>query len=249
MTDQTQVRVRSSDAPIGPPRGPSRRLLELLLYPVFQVLLLIPAVRRWRRARWWNRVRLLAGFVGLALLASGGTRLVVPGVLLILLAWWLAPVPDPDRLRQIAAQLGAPHTLQGGAYAAGTLGLWPGVLRPGVPLLRFVSDREVLVVRAGRPEQVLARYAVADLDTITVDGETYQPRYVSFAKEPPRLDENADRHAVRRLRLRFGPASLELDYRGVFAAHLAEIAAHTLHDLRRLAQAAARGSESLPVIG
>lgn len=244
MTDQTQVRVRSSEAPIGPPRGPFRRLLELLLYPVFQVLLLIPAVRRWRRARWWNRVRLVMGLVGLALPAAGGSRLVVPGVLLILLAWWLAPVPDPDRLRQIAAQLGAPHTLQGGAYAAGSL-----ELRPGVPLLLFVSDREVLVVRAGRPEQVLARYLVADLDTITVDGETYQPRYVSFAKEPPRLDENADHHAVRRLALRFGPARLELEYRGVFAAHLAEVAAHTLHDLRRLDQAAARGSESLPVIG
>jgi hypothetical protein len=216
----------------------------VLLYPVFQVLLLIPAVRRWRRARWWNRVRLLGGFAGLALLASGGNRLVVPGVLLMLLAWWLAPVPDPDRLRQIAAQLGAPHTLQGGAYAAGSLGL-----RPGVPLLLFVSGREVLVVRAARPEQVLARYAVADLDAITVEGETYQPRYVSFAKEPPRLDENADHHAVRRLALRFGPASLELEYRGVFAAHLAEVAAHTLHDLRRLDRAAARGSESLPVIG
>jgi hypothetical protein len=216
----------------------------VLLYPVFQVLLLIPAVRRWRRARWWNRVRLLGGFVGLALVALGGSRLVVLGVVLMLLAWWLAPVPDPDRLRQIAAQLGAPHTLQGGAYAAGTL-----ALKPGVPLLLFVSDREVLVVRAGRPEQVLARYPVADLDTITVEGQTYQPRYISFAKEPPRLDARANHHAVRRLTLRFGAESLELEYRGVFAAHLAEVAAHTLHDLRRLAQAAARGSESLPVIG
>ena len=212
----------------------------MLLYPVFQVLLLIPAVRRWRRARWWNRVRLLAGFAGLALVASGSSRLVVPGVVLMLLAWWLAPVPDPDRLRQIAAQLGAPHTLQGGAYAAGSLGL-----KPGVRLLLFVSDREVLVVRAGRAEQVLARYPVADLDTITVEGQTYQPRYVSFAKEPPRLDEHAHHGAIRRLALRFGPASVELEYRGVFAAHLAEVAAHTLHDLRRLAQAAA----NLPVIG
>ena len=239
MTDPPRLRVRTSDAAVGRPRGPLRRLVELLLYPVFHALLLIPALRRWRRAPWWNRVRAAVAVAGGASVLWGG-RAVVPGAVVVLLALWLAPVPDPDRVRRIAAQLGAAHTLNGGGYVAGSL-----PVRAGAPLLLFLSPGEVLVTAADQPARVLGRYRVADLAEIAVDGRTYVPRYVSFAKQPPRRDPAADPQAVCRLTLGFGSDVLEVQYQGVFSTHLAEVAARTLHDLRRLAVE----GQPLPVLG
>jgi hypothetical protein len=246
VTGQKEVRVRSNDAPIGRPRGALRRLLELLLYPVFQTLLLIPALRRWRRAAWWRWVRIALAIGGLALLAVGGTWTVLaaPGGVLLAAAVLLGPVPDPDRLRKIADALGSPHTLDGGSYAGGPLSL-----PLGAPVRLFLSGREVLAVHGERPEKVLWRRGLAGIEAIELDGRVYQPRYVSFAKEPPRREEYPDPHAVSRLSVRFASEVLQLDYRGVFAAHLAEIAARTLHDLRRLAVEDPRPAERLPVIG
>jgi hypothetical protein len=245
MTDGKTIRVRSSDSPVGRPRGPLRRSIELLLYPAFQLLLLIPALRRWRRAAWWNRVRLAGGMAGLALTAAGGfSRWALPGGLLLILALSLGPAPDPDRWRKLAERLGAQHTLNGGIYAGGSL-----ALRPGTPLRFFLSSTAIIVSPCERPDRPVARYPLSALDRLDLAGEAYRPRYVSFAKEPPRRELNPDRNAVCRLRLGLGADTLELDYHGVFARHLAETAAHTLHDLRRLSVAESAPAARLPVMG
>lgn len=122
------------------------------------------------------------------------------------------------------------HTVNGGFYSAGALSL-----APGTPLLLFADAREMLVAPALRPEEICARYRLASLERILVDGEAFQPRYVSLAKEPPRREEAVDRDAVSRLLLRFDGDELALDFRGAFGRHLAEVAARTLYDLRQLA--------------
>lgn len=204
-----------------------RRLLSLLLYPVFGLWLLIPAIGRWRRSpRWWM-ARLAGALLGLALLA-GSPMLRVAGASLLVLAALLAPVPDPDRVLRIAESLGAPHSLNGGFFQSGGL-----PIRPGVPLLFLLSPDRLLVVPENSPDQVLARYSLASLTRIRLDGEDFQPRYVSFAKEPPRREASPDRQAITRLTLDLDGSTLEVVFRSVFGHHLGEVAAHTLYDLRR----------------
>ena len=212
-----------------------KRLLSLLLYPVFGLWLLIPRIRAWRRSpRWWM-VRLAAAVLGLVLLA-GSPLLRAAGASLLVLAVLLAPVPDPDRVRRIAESLGAPHSLNGGFFQSGGL-----PLPPGVPLLFLLSPDQFLVVPENSPDQVLARYSLASLARIRLDGEDFQPRYVSFAKEPPRREVSPDRQALTRLTLDLDGSTLEVVFRGVFGHHLGEVAAHTLYDLRRQ-------KPSLPVV-
>ena len=139
-------------------------------------------------------------------------------------AGWLA---DADEPRKRAERMGARHALPGGFCAAGLDGIGPGT-----PLALYLSAEEVLVATEGEPEQIRARYRLGSLEQITVDGESYQPKYVSFAKEPPKREQLVDRNAVSRLALRFGEASVELEYRGAFARHLAESAANALHQMR-----------------
>jgi hypothetical protein len=204
----------------------SGRLLKLLLYPVFALWLVIPWIRRCRRhPRWWM-VRLAAAALGLVLLA-GDTVLQVAGASILVLAALLAPVPDPDRVRRIAETLGARHTLNAGFFRSGPL-----PIPPGTPLLFLLSHEQLLIVPADRPDHVLARHRLSGLIYIRLDGEDYRPRYISFAKEPPRLDPNPDHNACSCLTLALDGSTLELDFQGVFAAHLAEVAAHTLYDLR-----------------
>jgi len=139
------------------------------------------------------------------------------------LARLLGPAPDPDGLRKLAASLGAEHVVNGGRLAGSAS-----------PLLLFLSAGEMLLAAAHQPERILERYSLARLEEIRVDGEPYQPRYVSFAKVPPRRETEVDRAAVSRLALVFASRRLDLEYDGPFARHLAEAAAHTLHDLRKL---------------
>jgi len=212
-----------------------RRLLSLLLYPVFGLWLLIPAIRRWRRSQRWWLVRLAGAILGLALL-TGSPMLRVAGASLLVLAVLLPPLPDPDRVRRIAESLGVPHSLNGGFFQSGGLRV-----PPGVPLLFLLSPDQLLVVPEKRPDQVLVRYALVSLTRIRLDGEDFQPRYVSFAKEPPRREKDPDREAVTRLTLDLDGSILEVVFRGVFGHHLGEVAAHTLHQLRQR-------KPSLPVI-
>jgi hypothetical protein len=87
-------------------------------------------------------------------------------------------------------------------------------------------------VAEDRPGVVLAQYPLTALRRIRLNGQDYKPRYVSFAKEPPRREERPDHGEVTRLSLEMDSETLEVDYRGVFGQHLGEVAAHTLHNLK-----------------
>lgn len=128
---------------------------------------------------------------------------------------------------EVARRLGAPHVIHGGTQR-----------------VLYASAEELLVAATARPERVERRYLLRELDQIQVDGEVYRPQYVSFAKEPPKRGDAADRQARSRLALRFGVETLELDYRGAFARQLAEAAAHTLHQLRQLSAADGVGGQA-----
>jgi hypothetical protein len=203
-----------------------KRLFHLVLYPLFALWLLVPWIRRYRRhPRWWI-ARLAAAAVGLVLLA-GNPVLRIAGASLLALAAVLPPVPDPDRVRRIGEALGAPHSLNAGFFRSGPL-----AVPPGLPLLILLSSEQLLIVAADRPDHVLARHRLGSLTRIRLEGEDYRPRYVSFAKEPPRFDSNPDHKACACLAMDLDGSTLELEFRGVFAAHLAEVAARTLYELR-----------------
>ena len=225
-----------------------------LLYALFSVWLLIPAIRRARRRPDWSRFRLGGAWLGAALAAAGLVMeqpiLLASGAVLLLLAAALAPAADPDALRRLADKLGARHILNGGFHAGGL------AVETGAPLLLFVNTEEVLVASAPQPQEILTRLALAALEQVLLDGEIYAPRYVSFAKAPPARSEKDERGAACRLCLRFGPAArpstLDIRYQGAFARHLGEVAAHTLDNARKLSapdRIAGQPPEVLHVIG
>jgi hypothetical protein len=153
---------------------------------------------------------------------------------------------DPDAPRKRAARLGAQHALNGGIYTGGSLDL-----APGIPVSLFIASGELLVVSDA--ERIQARLPLAAMEQIRLDGESYRPRYVSFAKDPPRREQSVDRGAISRLAVSFAAGSaLELEYRGAFARHLAEAAAHTLHDFGKLSapdRVAGQSPEIFHIIG
>ena len=237
----THVRIRNNESRPGG-RKAWRRVGQVVVAPVLVLSLLIPVIRRCRRRPGWKWVRAGGWAAGLILIIAGGTAAQAAGVVLLVLATLLAPAADPDGMRKLAEKLGARHTVSAGALVAGSL-----PLEPGTPLLIFVTAAEVLVSAARTPDRIEARYPLESLREIRVEGESFRPRnYVSFAKDPPQRDPAVDRDAVCRLVLSFAAAELELQYRGAFARHLAEITAHTLYQCRE----AARPSpvEALPVI-
>lgn len=229
----SQLRIKSSDLSRDARPGRLRRAMEAALYPLFSVLLLIPLARRWRRGPRWGAARWTGWIAGGAMLAAGLSTGLAPlsaaGVLLLALATLLAPLADPEAGRILAQRLGAQHALPAGFYVDGGLGF-----PPGEPVQMFLSAREVVLVPQG-PAPVVVRFPLAELAAVRIDGKIYRPRYVSFAKEPPRREQTVDRDAACRLGLDFGARRLELEYRGTFARHVAEAAAHALDELRRLA--------------
>ena len=223
----TRVRIRNSESgPAG--RRVWRSLWAAVIAPVLMLALLIPLVRRYRRRRGWKWVQAGGWAASLVLIAAGGTAGQLAGIALLLAATLLGPAPDPDGLRKLAEKLGARHVVNAGRFVAGSL-----PLEPATPLLIFVTAEEVLLSPAWTPDRVQARYRLDSLDAIWVEGESFRPRnYISFAKDPPQRDPAVDRNAACGLVLSFSTARLELQYRGAFARHLAEIAAHTLYQCR-----------------
>ncbi|HYM10229.1 MAG TPA: hypothetical protein VEU62_05840 [Bryobacterales bacterium] len=213
-------------------------MLQATLRPLFGLLLLIPLWRRLRRRPAWKWVRAGGWAAGLALMLLSGGRpaLTWTGVVVLALATMWGPAEDPDSTQKLADQLGARHVINGGALAAGDVDL-----PPGTSVLLFLTPEEALLAAAAKLDDVKLRFALAGVDEIAVEGQEYRPQYVSFAKAPPQREQNPDRRAKRRLTIRFslpdGAAGrLDLDYRGAFAQHLAEIAAHTLLECRSLAR-------------
>lgn len=251
-----EVRIRSSEPRDANARSVRRRAIEMLLGPVFGVLLVVPIIRRERRKARWKWVRLSGWAAGVALLAVGWGHAWAEGAgaALFLAATILRKIEDPERVQKAAEKLGARHVVNAGVFAGGDL-----ELRMETRLLFFVTPTELLATRAAAPEQVIWRCPLAWIEAIQVAGEDFQPHYVSFAKAPPVRDENADPDARCRLALRVSEPGerqnnqqnnqrkLELEYRGVFARHLAEIGAHTIYNCRALARQTP--AERLPVIG
>ncbi len=213
-----------------------QRLIRLALWPLLAAFLMIPTIRRWRRRPTWKWIRLSLALAGIVLLAVGWSvhGASAAGAVLLLLAAILGPLEDPERMQKLADELGARHVVNGGRLPAGDAALL------------FVTDAELLLAAAARPESVTSRIPLADIDAIEVDGAGFRPVYVTFAKAPPQRDDRPNRAQSCCLVLRYGPRTLELQYSGAFARHLADIAARTIHDCRN--EARRRIVAPLPVI-
>ncbi len=186
-----------------------------------------------RRSRGWNWIRavLLVGGLALASSSAGWMRVAFLGF--ALLAAFLRRLPDPDWERRIQRIHGADYLLNGGEWAGGPRGEGADRLRSGTALHLLVRGSHLLLLPKGRNAPVHVALRIDEIDRIRVDGRDYGPVYVPQAKQPPSRDTEFDRHAVADLSLepRQGEP-LRFRYRGPFASHLAETAAHAVHSVR-----------------
>ena len=205
-----------------------------LLAPFSVALSLLARVRLLRRRRSWQiaRLVLLAGAVLTASVAPGWWKVLaaVPAVLGAL----LRRTRDPDRERQIQRIHRAEYLLNGGEWRrAENAG-------PAATAYLLLRDGHLMVVPRARDIDVDAAVRVDAIAAIRVDGTPYRPVYVSEAKQPPVRERQVDRHAVSELvlDLRTGD-SWRFRYRGAFARHLAETAAHAIYSVRAVSSASA----------
>ena len=214
--------IRRADPTLGA-TGPGSSFLA----PLSVVPSLLARLRLLRRRRGWQIVRLalLAGAVLTALAAPG---------------WWkaLAAVPaalgallrrarDPDRERRIQRIHRAEYLLNGGE--------WRKAEKTGPPAAAYLLLRNVhlMVVPRASGSDVDAVVRVDAIAAILVDGVPYRPVYVSEAKQPPVREKQVDRHAVSELVLELSAGdSWRFRYRGPFAKHMAETAAHAIYSVR-----------------
>lgn len=226
--------IRRTDPALGARQGAgdvgsigATGLARVLLAPISVPLFLLARVRLLRRRRGWQIVRLVL-LAGAVLTAS-----VVPG-------WWkvLAAFPavlgallrqtrDPDGERRIQRIHRAEYLLNGGEWRKAEDG------RPAAAAYLLLRDVHLMVVPRARESDVEAAVSVDAIAAIRVDGVPYRPVYVSEAKQPPVREKQVDRHAVAELvlDLRTG-GSWRFRYRGAFAKHLAETAAHAIYSVR-----------------
>ena len=237
------LRERPNEDPLRPFGLP--KWLGLLLYAFFRVVLIVPQVRRWRRAVHWNRVRLGAGAVGLSFLGAGwlfpSLWLLLAGGLLAMAALVLAPAKDPDRERKLQAAHGADYLLNGGILVHGSL---PGAkpLEPRQQLYLLLRGPELLIVPVEGSGDVHSVIDVRSIVDVRVAGEGYVPIYVSEAKDPPVRETAVDSDRVTDIELVFESSdTLRFAYKGAFSKHLAETAAHAIYSVRNLARQEAEG--------
>jgi hypothetical protein len=208
-----------------------------VLYPLFRALLLIPALRRWRRdPRRWRNIRLGAGaaavVAGAAAAAAGWWWVVGLAVPLLLASFVLKTASDPDRERELQRRLQADYLLNGGRLIASPAA-FPG-LRPGTRLSLLLRREELLLVRADGAGEPLT-VALSGIQQILVGGQPYRPVYVSEAKDPPVREKSVDKKARTLLTLVMSEAEqLVFEYEGAFSKHLAESAAHAIYTVQRL---------------
>lgn len=209
------------------------RLLKGFLAAFFSAILVIPRLRAVRRTRHWVWVRaaLLLVAAALALLSSGWWRCLAlaPALLAIVLRGTV----DPDRERRIQRVHGADYLLNGGEWAGSSPGGGSHHLAPGTPLYLLVRGPDLLLVPREGKGEVHSAVRIDRIERILVDGRAYVPVFVSEAKQPPAREREADRHAVADLVLdgRSGEP-MRFRYRGSFARHLAETAAHAVFSVR-----------------
>jgi hypothetical protein len=257
----SEVRIRASESKPGTP-SLGRRLGSVLLAPLFGALLLVPIIRRQRRKPQWVWWRLGGCLAAAALLAAGWGHAWAESLAAVLMitAAILPKIEDPQRVQKAAERLGSQHVVNGGFLACCDLlaahrtetqesvTTFPGRgagsaewRKGGTPLWLFLSRDELIVSACAAPEQVVWKCLLINIDSIHIDSEIYRPQYVSFAKAPPVRDEKPSRGVRCLLTIRVAgtnavPAQLQLEYRGAFARHLAEVAAHAIHSCRDLAR-------------
>ena len=237
---ERRPRIRRADpalrgAPAGQEDGadwPSR-LLKGFLTACFSAILVIPRLRVLRRTRQWIWVRaaLLLVAAALALLSSGWWRCLAlaPALLAIVLRGTV----DPDRERRIQRVLGADYLLNGGEWAGSNRAGGSHHLAAGTPLYLLLRGPHLLVVPREGQGEVHSAVRIDGIERILVDGREYVPVFVSEAKQPPAREREVDRHAVADLVMeRRSGEPMRFRYKGSFARHLAETAAHAVHSVR-----------------
>ena len=210
-------------------------ILRVSLAALFSAILVLPGLRALRRKRAWNllRVAALAIAASLAVFSAGWWRLVA--LVLALLALVLRRTADPDRERRLQRMHGAEYLLNGGEWggtagAAGSRGLPAGTC-----LHLLLRGPHLLLVPRNRRGEIHTAVRIDAIERILVDGRDYLPVYVSEAKQPPVREREVNRHAVSDLVLEMrGSEPLRFLYRGAFAGHLAETAAHAIFSVRSL---------------
>ena len=108
---------------------------------------------------------------------------------------------------------------------------------PGLPagtrLHLLLRGPHLLLVPSERGGEIHSVVRIDAIERILVDGRDYLPVYVSEAKQPPVREREVNRHAISDLVLEMRETlPLRFLYRGAFAGHLAETAAHAIYSVR-----------------
>ena len=236
--------LRSRVAARDGPQAGSSRPLKGLLQVLFSAILVLPRLRALRRTRAWTGVRtaLLLAAAAIAILSTGWWRAaaLAPALLAIL----LRRTVDPDRERRMQRTLGAEYLLNGGEWAGAIRDGGQDSLERGTPLYLLLRGPHLLLVPRERDGEIHVALRIDAIERILVDGTEYVPIYVSEAKQPPVRESDVDRHLVSELVLKQRSGeSLKFRYRGSFAKHLAETAAHAVFSSRP------QQTSTLPIIG
>ena len=222
--------------------------LGVFLFTFFWLILLIPKIRQLRRGESWNRIRLGIGiFTILSLIAGVALNSVIlfwGGLFLNIFALLAKPLPDPERERKIARDHEADYYLNGGTLLADLESL-DGDINHGTDVNLLVRGQELLLVPAAAGSAIKHRLDIQKIDDIRVAGESYQPVFVSEAKDPPVREEVVDKSAATSMELIVSDGrTIRFLYTGAFSKHLASTAAHTIYGVRQLGRPDGVGGES-----
>ncbi len=219
--------------PFGVPRA-----VGVLLYGIFSALLIIPAIRKFRRSPAWNFVRFAAVIAAAALVLTRTPLAIGAAVAVTVLAIALGRTRDPDFERKLQRRHGADYLLNGGEWAkpVSESEVVPP-LEIGTRVFLLLKGEHLLIVPQDDADRsdggVHFAFRVDTVDEIRVDGALYLPVYVSEAKQPPvrELEVNRRQKSVVELTRENGDR-LRFVHKGAFSRHLADTAAHAIYSVR-----------------
>jgi hypothetical protein len=209
---------------------------------------LIPKIRQLRRGENWNRIRLGIGLFTILSVIAGvalnSITLFWGGLALNVFALVAKPLPDPERERNIARDHEADYYLNGGTLLADLESL-DGDIKHGTDVNLLVRGQELLFVPAAAGSAIKHRLDIQKIDDIRVAGESYQPVFVSEAKDPPVREDVVDKTAATSMELVVSDGrAIRFLYTGAFSKHLASTAAHTIFGVRQLGRPDGVGGQS-----
>lgn len=137
----------------------------------------------------------------------------------VLPALILGRLRDPDAERILQRRHRAEYLLNGGEHE-------------GEAYYLLIRAQHLMLVPR-EDEEVRRALEIPRIARILVDGEPYVPVYVSEAKDPPVQAEAPLTDSVSQMELHLDDGQvLVFRYRGAFAKHLAETAAHGVYSVR-----------------